>query len=183
MKTLSCWSRPYLGLWLETSDKKRGNQMMKKRLTDVAMVCLIGRTHPLLSPSPASNGINQVSSSKKWDQNLFWVRRGEKNSPGKNDKSVRELAHWLSFSATKKLLRGVFSDLSKSKKCHKCCGFFNISFTVICKTKSLIRLDCAVPHTFLIFCNCSTEFESLQLLIFWLIRGKAVEFLALLHKS
>ena len=26
-------------------------------------------------------------------------------------------------------------------------------------------------------------FESLQLLIFWLIRGKAVEFLALLHKS
>lgn len=178
MKTLSCWSRPYLGLWLETCDKKRGNQMMKKRLTDVAMVCLIGPTHPRLSLPCLKWDQSSIQQQKMGSE--FVLSPGRRKKSRENDKSVRELAHWLSFSAAKKLLRGVFSDLSKSKKCHKCCGFFNISFTVICKTKSLIRLDC-VPHTFLIFCNCSTVFESLQLLIFWLIRGKAVEFLALLH--
>ena len=166
---------PVIGNWRQKAWKSKAE---KKWLTDVAMVCLIGPTHP---PSPASNGINHVFSSKKLDQILFSPEKKSRE----NVKSVR--FQWLSFSTAKKRLRGVFSDLSKSKKCHKCCGFFNISFTVICKTKSLIRLDC-VPHHATQFLSSPLHFIlilrcnwSLQLLIFCIIRGKAVEFLALLH--
>ena len=94
---------------------------------------------PLTLPPLPQMGSIKYSAAKNWIRFCSVQRKKSRE----NVKSVR--LQWLSFSTAKKRLRGVFSDLSKSKKCHKCCGFFNISFTVICKTKSLIRLDC-VPH-------------------------------------
>ena len=62
--------------------------MLKKRLTDEAMVCLIGATHPSsVPPSLASNGINQVFRSKKLDQILFSLHQRKKSR--EHVKSVR----------------------------------------------------------------------------------------------